>query len=81
LVVALIGALVIVHDLFDSPGVRWRRILFGVLYAIVGVAYAISYGTWKDAEQGRRLEPYLTLALGIAVWASLATLWLKPFGA
>jgi hypothetical protein len=81
LVVALIGALVILNDLFDAPAVRWRRILFGGLYVIVGVGYAISYGTWKDAEQSLRLEPYLTLALGIAVWASLATLWLKPFGA
>lgn len=65
----------------DFRAVRWRWILLGFLYVITAFAYAISYGMWKDREQTRRWEPYLTLAAGIAVWASFAALWLEPFGA
>lgn len=65
----------------DYRAERWGMIGLGILYTVVGLGYALSYGMGKDREQTRRLEPYLTLALGVAVWASFAALWwLKPFG-
>jgi hypothetical protein len=64
----------------DFRDVRWRRIGLGIVYAIIAFAYAISYGMWRDREQRRRFEPYLTLTLGVAVWASFVGLWLSPFG-
>ena len=65
----------------DFRATRWRRILIGVVFAIVAFGYPITYGMWKDGEQTRRWEPYLTLVSGVAVWFSFAALWLKPFGA
>ena len=60
---------------------RWRTVGLGVLYSVIGLGYPISYGTWKDGEQTRRFEPYVTLLAGIAMWACIAALWLRPFGA
>lgn len=64
----------------DFRALRWRRIALGALYAIIAFGFVISYGMWRDREQTRRWEPYLTLLAGVAVWASLAGLWLEPFG-
>lgn len=74
--VGLLGGLAVVMRLTRGEGNGWA----GVLYFLVMFAYAASYGTWRDGEQKRRWEPYVTVALGIAVWVAFAGLWLfKPF--
>ncbi|MBE0418119.1 MAG: hypothetical protein IBX63_10175 [Coriobacteriia bacterium] len=79
-VVAGLNLLLALLAAVNQPIPLQRRILMGVLYVVPALAYVISFGMWRDDNQTRRWETYVTVILGVVVLLSFAAWMLKPFG-